>query len=549
MALLERVLRRTSPLLIWHDEDNIESCCAPDLVARARAISAQMRGFGVGTGDIVVLMLPTSIALVACLLAAWGCRAAVCLAPHTIGGEPGRLSQLKLTAILDLLQPKLIVHDVHESLQQSVFYASGAALLGRAQLSVDGNTNRFPVTPVSDDVAVVQLTSGSTSLPKAVPLTHGQVLANVNGIVERAGVDAADHLVSWLPVHHDMGLSALTVCLQSHAALTLIPTERFVRSPVVWLQAISRQGATISPAPTFAYTLLAKMARRLNPLKIDLSTWRYAWIGAEPISARCLHEFEQVMRPFGLRPNVVQPAYGMAEAVVAVSGNGAGAPVRRLSIAGVLLRQSGRVRQVDAAAPDAMTLVSNGRPIQGAAIRVRRSDGAPTDADEQGHIWISGPFVAGAYVGGVDAERFRDGWFDTGDLGFLLDGELYISGRAKDVIIRGGVNTSPAHVEWVVEQLLDLRPAQVAAFSHMQGAYAQEEVVIVVGMRPPMADRPALIQRISIAAAREVGLTVDHVVFAAARQIPKTTSGKVQRGVVREMFLRQEFSSQTDVTI
>ena len=545
MTLFDSALTRTAPFHIYHGSAQIETHTGADIVTRARAISWQMQALGVGAGDIVVLMLPTSVELVACLLAAWGCRATVCIAPHNIGGEPGRLSHHRLLALLDLVQPKLIVHDTAHS---HAFESSSAAQLHRAQLALAGNSTDFPAAPVPSDVAIVQLTSGSTSLPKGVPLTHGQVHTNVMAITDRLRVTTADHMVSWLPVCHDMGLGAFTVALGADTPLTLIPTERFVRAPTVWLEALSRQRATLSPSAAFSYALLTKFARRMKREAIDLSHWRYGWMGAEPISARRLDEFEQAMRPFGLRAHVVQPAYGLAEAVVAVSGNAPGEAVRRIHLDSVLLRCQGRVRLVDAQADNAITLVSNGKPIDGVAMSIRRGDGTPARHDEQGHVWISGPFVAHGYLGGVDAQRFQGGWFDTGDLGFVLDGEVYISGRAKDVIIRGGANTSPAHVEWVVERELELRPSQVAAFSYRHASHEQEEVVIVAGMQPAPAERSALIQRLSMAVAKEVGLTVDQVVFTAARHIPKTTSGKVQRGMVREMFLQGQFEHHDEIT-
>ena len=274
--------------------------------------------------------------------------------------------------------------------------------------------------------------------------------------------------------------------------------------------------------------------------------WRYTWIGAEPIFAENLQSFEQALAPFGLRRGVIQPAYGLAEAVVAVSCNQPATPYRVLALDGSRLREYGHVRVVDANEPGAITLVANGKPIAGAEVCIRQPDGSPADPDQQGHVWIAGPFVAQSYLGGVEPERFKDGWYDTGDLGFMHDGEVYISGRAKDVIIRGGVNTSPAQVEWVIEQTLGLRAAKVVVFSRRDLSRAREEVIAVVGMRPAPEERAALIRRLSAEVAQAVGLMIDQVVFTAAANIPKTTSGKVQRALAREMYGRGQFDTAVE---
>lgn len=171
------------------------------------------------------------------------------------------------------------------------------------------------------------------------------------------------------------------------------------------------------------------------------------------------------------------------------------------------------------------------------AVSIRRTNGELAADDEQGHIWIAGDSITNGYLGGVDSQRFADGWFDTGDLGFVYEGELYISGRAKDVIIRGGGNISPAYVELVVEHCLDLRPGKVAAFSYQNLQQGIEEVVVIVGLQVPIEQRPVLVRQVATAVATEVGLQVDQVLFTAAVNIPKTTSGKVQRAAIKQSFL------------
>jgi acyl-CoA synthetase (AMP-forming)/AMP-acid ligase II len=357
----------------------------------------------------------------------------------------------------------------------------------------------------------------------------------------RLQVAPGDHGLSWLPLTHDMGFSgALAQALYADLPLTLLPTSLFASNPLAFLQAMSEQRATLSPNPPSAYALLARLGRRAQREGLDLSAWRFAWAGAEPVFPHVLRSFEQAMQPLGLKPAVLQPAYGMAEAVVAVSFGPAGRPWRTLRVEASALREQGVVLPVvpseEAVGSEAVELVSNGAPLDGTQVQVRDDAGHSLPPGRLGTLWVQGPSVAHRYVHGEEPHRFVDGWYDTGDQGFLWDGEVYVTGRVKDIIARGGLKVGAHEIEAAAEAALDLRPGRVAAFAHLNHNLGREVLVLVVARRFGV-DEPQLQRRVADAVLRHCGVAIDTFVFTAAGPLPRTTSGKLQRGLVREYWL------------
>lgn len=537
--LLERFLSRTNPIHFYGAKGEIETLSADELVEKAIACSWLFKHKGVNPGDVVSLMLPTSPEILAAIVGAWGCGATICILPHEIGQQNGKLNLEKLTAILKQLNPKVLVHN---QMDADGLPSGNVALISRQQLAEAENGILYFSSPAtSDDLAVIQMTSGSTGLPRGVMLRHAQIESNCAAIQKRANIDSHDHVISWLPLNHDMGLSTVTQPIWSNAELTQIPTERFLRSPLIWLETLSRQRGTISPAPTFAFSLLAKYAERLQKNRVDLSSWRYAWVGAEPIFATHLHNFTQAMGPLGLRDTVLKPAYGLAESVVAVSCTEFDSKYKVICVNGNLLNTQSKVELCSEHEEYAVQMVSNGRPIEGIAVKVADAAGNDVGEMQQGRILIAGDSITTGYWDGSETERFTDGWFDTGDLGFLLDGEIYISGRAKDLIIRGGVNVSPHLIEHAVENMLGLRNGEVAVFSHIDQAHSKEEVIVVASKQPTLAELDGLHISIAKHVVESVGIQIDRILFSRMR-LPKTTSGKIQRNQVRQMYLNGEFN-------
>jgi acyl-CoA synthetase (AMP-forming)/AMP-acid ligase II len=536
MTLFDSFLHRTKPIHFWHSRDLIETWSADDLKMKVACIAETIRRHDVKNGDIVVLMLPTSIELVASVLAVWSCRATVCIVPHLKSG--GQFYDEKMNHIFGLLEPKLLIHNQNENL-------SYKALSNVKQIRVNELSNQrselvFSDVPNTDDIAIIQLTSGSTAFPKGVVLNHANVYANISAIDNRVGFNDKDHNLSWLPLYHDMGLSGLLISLYGDFSLTLIPTECFIRNPTIWMEAITQQKATLSEAPVFAFNLVLKQLKRLQKQEIDLSTWRYAWIGAEPVYEKHLKEFQTVMAQFGLRENVLQPAYGLAEAVVCVSSNAPFSPITFLSIDADILHQQGRIKVVSSEKSNAITFVSNGTPVESVNVCVKRENGELADEDEQGLIWISGDSITKNYLNNEDSEKFENNWFNTGDLGFIYNSEVYISGRLKDLIIRGGVNISAAYIEILIEQELDLRSGKVVVFSYQNNELKKEEIVVLVALKPELDEELALQKKVATVIKNQAGIQVDYIKFIESNKIPKTTSGKVQRAMAKSQFLNDE---------
>lgn len=554
-TVFDRALKRTRETHFWHSKISIDTWPTAKMLAFAQACAVHFYQAGIRPGGRIAICLPTSPEKVACILAAWGSGAVVVVLPYAGARAAPTVSDSakhgKLGDILHLVKPQLLVHDEHlpygaaALVAQRVTRLELTEILAQSKITASDPTPQFSFRPGLHDAAVIQLTSGSTGLPKGVLLTHAQIASNCAAIQQRVRMTDLDHMVSWLPINHDMGLSAVTVPLWTGASLTLLSPEKFVRAPMSWLEAISSQRGTVSPNPAFAYTLLTKYAARFKPGELDLSCWRYAWAGAEPVFDRHLRAFTEAMRPFGLRDTVLKPAFGMAEAVVAVTCDVPDRPYLALHIDATLFRTTGKVEVMPPGADSTQQLlsfVSNGPALDNMAVKIVNELGLDLGEAVQGRVWISGASVATAYLDGVDSGYFHGGgWFDTGDLGFMVDGELYISGRVKDLIIRGGVNASPQHVEWAIEQFLELRPGQVAAFSVIDVHSAKEEVVAVVGKRVASSAAGSLMTQVAKVATEQAGVQIDRVVFTASGKLPKTTSGKMQRAVARQMYLNHDF--------
>ena len=534
MTLFDFALSRSQPIYFWHSSDSIDTWLADSLLARARAISVQMQKQGATVGDCIALMLPSGVDLITGILAAWGCRATICIVPHSLGESSGKLDSLKMSHIFELIKPKLIIHDFE---QQGLFSETQAQKICWADWQNLPIASDFPAKPQLDDIAIIQLTSGSTAYPKGVILQHAQVVANMQAIVKRLATTQNDHTVSWLPFYHDMGLSSLLISLMGDFPLTLIQTAYFMRNASVWLTAITQQCATLTHAPAFAYALLNRQKTVLKKYPIDLSSLRYASVGAEPLHAKHLDTFKEIMRNFGLKDNVLQPAYGLAESVVAVSFNSGEKPYHCLSIDGDELHTTGYVKAVDTNQTKAITLVSNGSPLDDISIKICLENGELAQKNQQGHIWISGDSVTKSYINNVDSELFQNGWFNTGDLGFLNDGEIYISGRANDTIIRGGATISPAYIEYTIENYLNLKTGRVVVFSVQDFEKSIEKVVAIIGLQIAKENQPKLTREIATYVSSVTHLQIDKIFFTAPSNIPKTTSGKVQRSTIKQLFL------------
>lgn len=400
---------------------------------------------------------------------------------------------------------------------------------------------------VRADVAYLQLTSGSTADPKAVVVSHDNATANIDMIGQGSDVTADDRVASWLPLYHDMGLlGTLLFALRHGLDLVLLPPQAFLTRPVRWLEAISQHRCTLSPAPAFAFPYVAHRAKDEELAGLDLASWRIAYCGAEPIHGAAVRRFVERLAPRGLRAGTIFPCYGLAEATLAVTF---GPPQRGLREVALSRRALGEGR---AAPPrdeaDRLDMVLNGTPLPGLEVQIRGDDGAPLAPGRIGAVWVRGRAVTGGYhrnPAATAAAFGPDGWLDTGDQGALIEapdgqGELVVVGRKKDLIIVRGRNYAPVDLEWAAQSVGGVRPGSVAAFAVSDASEGTEAAVVACEVSEQESDwsRGAIGARVQEAVLAHTGLRLADVLLLPPGTIPKTTSGKVQRGRCRALHLQ-----------
>ncbi|ORV93789.1 long-chain fatty acid--CoA ligase [Mycobacterium interjectum] len=409
--------------------------------------------------------------------------------------------------------------------------------LGTRVLVAERLLDSNPIDPVEtddDDVALLQLTSGSTGSPKAVQITHRNVVSNADAMFIGAKVDIdTDVIVSWLPLFHDMGMTGfLTVPMYFGAELVKVTPMDFLRDILLWARLIDKYKGTMTAAPNFAYTLLARRLRKVaQPGQFDLSSLRWALSGAEQVEPADVEELCAAGKPFGLRPEAILPAYGMAETTVAVSFSECGAGLVVDEVDADLLAVLHRA--VPASKGKTRRLATLGRLLKGLDARIVDEDGNVLPVRGVGVIQVRGEPVTLGYatMGGFVAAQDDQGWYDTGDLGYLTEsGQVVVCGRVKDVIIMAGRNIYPTDIERAAARVCGVRPGSAVAV-RLDAGHARETFAIAVESND-WRD-PAEVRRIEQQVAHEVVAEVDvrprNVVVLEPGMIPKTPSGKLRR--------------------
>lgn len=453
-------------------------------------------------------------------------------------GDPSRLDLWvrRLRQLVDSLQVRAVVTEADLAPRLAAALGPDVPVLEPARLRRAAGSPPA-VEPDPEDIAFLQLTSGTTGLPRGVRISHRAVAANTRQIAEGSGMAAGSVMVSWLPLFHDMGLVGASLTpVYTHMDLVLMNPFQFLRRPQLWLQAFDRFRGTHSPAPTFSYRYLVDRLSDSDLQGLDLSTWEVAFIGAEPVQPEVLRDFERRLRPAGLRDTTLLPCYGLAEASLAVTFKPLGEPWRTLPAGRRSLAQGGRWAPPEAAA-DATELVSCGMPLPGTEVWIEGEDGRRLAEGEIGEIVLRGVSLFSGYQGEppLDAER----GFPTGDLGFLHEGELFVLGRRKEVIILSGENHHPAEVEWAAGQVEGLRKGRVAAFGIFDPALGTEQLCVLAEVDAKKGLEAAAVAGEVRRQVREAtGLVVAHVELVPSGTLTVTTSGKLQRLRAKEVFLQ-----------
>jgi acyl-CoA synthetase (AMP-forming)/AMP-acid ligase II/acyl carrier protein len=398
----------------------------------------------------------------------------------------------------------------------------------------------------ADDIAFIQFSSGSTSDPKGVVLTHGNILANMRGSTEVGGFNENDVSLSWMPLTHDMGLIGFhLVMFANRVHAHLMPTELFVRRPLLWLTFAARVRATILCSPNFGYKHYLKVLGDREVGGLDLSAVRLIFNGAEPISVELCDEFLTRLAPAKLARNAMFPVYGLAEATLAVSFPEVGAPLRTLTLNRHQMNVGAVVQPVSAADRDAVQLVSEGRAIPYCRVRIADDEDRELPADRIGNVHISGDNVTRGYYedSQANAAAFSaDGWLRTGDLGLMYAGELYISGRAKEIIFVNGQNYYPHDLEAIAQRAPGLELGKVVAAGVRARGAEVEQLVVFVLHRGSLEDFVPLARQVARLINEQTGLEVAEVI--PVKRIPKTTSGKIQRHLLEENYADGEFDAE-----
>ena len=392
------------------------------------------------------------------------------------------------------------------------------------------------------DIAYLQYSSGSTRFPHGVAVTHQALLSNLAAHAHGMEVQPGDRCISWLPWYHDMGLVGCFLSpVANQVTVDFLKTEDFARRPLAWLDLISRnQGTTISYSPTFGYDICARrMSSQTRASdRFDLSRWRLAGNGADMIRPDVMQSFVDAFADAGFSPSAFLPSYGLAESTLAVTimppGEGIVVElVEETDLSGGSV-EDGRPQRYRA-------IVNCGKPVLGMTVEIRDEDGAPMDERQIGKVWTTGLSLMAGYFRDEEAtaECMKDGWLDTGDMGYLSNGYLYIVGRAKDMIIINGKNHWPQDIEWAVEQLPGFKQGDIAAFAITTAGGEETPAVLVHCRTSDAAERAKLREQIRDRVRAITGMNCV-VELVPPRTLPRTSSGKLSRSKARKLYLEGE---------
>jgi len=437
------------------------------------------------------------------------------------------------------------VERIHQYAEDNNLSAAYQGIKEKTLLVAEINSkNKGQVHKASpDDLAFIQFSSGSTSDPKGVMLTHKNIMTNLNAIGEGGLYHENDTSFSWMPLTHDMGLIGFHLNMIAYRMnQCLMATDLFSRRPLLWMQKVSEKKATVLCSPNFGYKHFLKALSKKPMDDVELSSVRLIYNGAEPISIDLCDSFLNTMKDYGLKRETMFTVYGMAEATLAVSFPVAGEEYRAVHVDRHNLNVGEKIKFIDAINQDALSFAIVGKPVLDCLVRIADKDNV-FDDDTVGSIQISGPNVTQGYYKNEEANHAAisaDNWLDTGDLGFVHKGELIITGRAKDIIFANGLNYYPHDLEDLLLNIDGLELGKVVVYGVWNEKLQRDELIIFILYRADIKDFVALAKQASHVLNEQSGLEIDHVI--PVKRIPKTTSGKVQRRILGDAYAEGEYA-------
>ncbi len=537
---IEEAAARGHAITFVGGDEPVEVCWA-QLHEEAKGMAAALQERGIGAGDHVALLGPTSRPLVTAIQAVWlsGATTVVLPLPMRLGSIEEFVAQTRARIIH--ADVRLVIADADLAPFMDAQPGDPEMVLFK---ELESSSDRY-VRPDDDldRLAILQFTSGSTADPKGVMLPHRAVGANLDAIAAATDLDPDDDvLVSWLPLYHDMGLvGLLTLSMTTGTAFVLGAPQDFMARPASWMEWMSTYGGTATAGPNFSYVLATRALNRGEQL--DLSRLRIALNGAEPVDPATVEAFITAGERHGLRPGAVFPAFGMAEIAIAGTFPEPMSGLRTDAVDRRVLETEQYAAPVDPATDGCRRLAILGRPVDGLEIRIVD----PVTGDERrerevGELEIRGSSVTSGYYKRPDATAalFRDGWLRTGDLAYILDGEMVMCGRLKDMIIVGGRNVFPEDIERALADVDGVRAGNVIAFG-IDSDRGKESLVVVAESK---SDDTTEVRRSVAERVREaIGLPAKDVVLVAPGTLPKTSSGKLQRSLCKSRYLGAELQT------
>jgi acyl-CoA synthetase (AMP-forming)/AMP-acid ligase II len=531
---------------MWRAEDDVDEVTFGELRARARSIAAHLVQQGLRPGDTVVLVLPQGIELMTAFVAAmWAGAVPAILAYPNAKVEPAKF-RFGLAGVTANLRARLVIVDevFPPELLEVVQLEPGSTLL--RGLGARTPSDADPPPAPAGRLAFLQHSAGTTGLQKGVALSHAVVLRQLHHLSEELRIGAGDRIYSWLPLYHDMGLIACFMLpMVCHVPLVMQSPTDWVVKPATMLRLISEYRCTLAWIPNFTLQFLARRVRASERRRYDLSPVRALINCSEPVRAQSIDEMLEAFRPFGISESSLHSSYAMAENVFAVTQSklGEGQAPRRIWVDGEAMRNRHVAAVVCRDAPGAVALVSSGPCIPGTEVKIVSETGSELPDGAVGEIAIRSDSLFDGYYNRPDltAAVLRDGWYASGDLGLRLEGELYVVGRKKDLIIVGGKNLYPQDIEEIASSHPAIHDGRVVALGMMNPDLGTEDIVMVAEVNDAalLRDADGIEQALRAAVTAELGVAVRAVYLKPPHWVVKSTAGKPARSTTREKLLRE----------